>query len=221
MVDFAKALEHTNLVNDGNQNVVPKLVWLDLETTGLDPDKGEILEIGVIVTDLTLHEFARKSWVLPHVRTDVLVKMDDYVLQMHMKSGLLKEVWRHGSIDTVHLEGKRRGIYGDIATWIRTACKHSRVKHCYMSGSSVGTFDMAWLRKHAPGISSTFSYRVGDVSAFKVFFPNTLSQPAGGPAHRALDDLDYSIDQLRQMRTMLNLESSTSTMALDDPLAGL
>jgi oligoribonuclease (3'-5' exoribonuclease) len=76
-----------------------------------------------------------------------------------------------------------------------------------MSGSSVGTFDMAWLRKHAPGIADTVHYRVGDVSTFKVFFPNTMSQPAGGPAHRALDDLDYSIDQLRQMRTMLNLES--------------
>jgi oligoribonuclease len=187
--------------------VVPKLVWLDLETTGLDPDKGVILEIGVIVTDLTLKEFARKSWVLPYVREDILTMMDDYVLKMHLKSGLLKEVWRTATMSDPDWASRRRRIYEEVEVWIRKACKHARIKHCHMSGSSVGTFDMAWLRKHAPGITDTFSYRVGDVSAFKVFFPNTLSQRAGSPAHRALDDLDYSIDQLRQMRTMLNLES--------------
>jgi oligoribonuclease len=193
----------------------PKLVWLDLETTGLNPDEGVILEIGVIVTDLLLNELARKSWVLPYVRSEVLVKMDDYVLNMHLKSGLLKEVWGHGSIDQDLLESKRRRVYTDVAGWIRTACKHTRIKHCHLSGSSVGTFDMAWLRKHAPGISDTFSYRVGDVSTFKVFFPNTLSQPAGGPAHRALDDLDYSIDQLRQMRKLLGLESADPVVVKD------
>ena len=77
---------------------------------------------------------------------------------------------------------------------------------------------MAWLKKHAPGIAGTVSYRVGDVSAFKVFFPNLLSQPAGGPAHRALDDLDYSIDQLRQMRTLLGMVSRTLAIGKDSVL---
>jgi oligoribonuclease len=197
---------------------VMKLVWLDLETTGLDPENGVILEIGVVVTDLQLNELARKSWVLPHVRDDILTMMDDYVLRMHLKSGLLKEVWKDRNLTDPMHDKARRQIIENISIWIRQACKHTKVKHCYLAGSSVGSFDMAWLKKHAPGIVNTVSYRVGDVSAFKVFFPNMLSQPAGGPAHRALDDLDYSIDQLRQMRTMLNRESAQPAT---DPFADI
>ena len=205
MVDFAKALQDAEADKLPVRPVhVPKLVWLDLETTGLDPEKGVILEIGVIVTDLALNELGRKSWVLPHVRKDTLTMMDDYVLKMHLKSGLLKEVWKDNSLNDPGRDGARRIIYGDVANWIRNTCQHTRVKLCYLSGSSVGTFDMAWLRKHAPAISDTVSYRVGDVSTFKVFFPGLLTQPEEGPAHRAIADLEYSINQLAQMRDRLD-----------------
>ena len=155
MVDFAKALQDAEVV-DFNKSL-QKLVWLDLETTGLDPDTGVILEIGVIVTDLELNEHSRQRWVLPYVREDILTMMDDYVLKMHLKSGLLKEVWQSNRISDPGLEAARRNIYGQVASWIRNACQHTRVKHCHLSGSSVGSFDLAWLRKHAPGISDTVS----------------------------------------------------------------
>ncbi len=179
----------------------PKLVWLDLETTGLVPDEGEILEIGAIITELDLTEKARKGWILPHRRENILTKMNDYVLKMHLSSGLLAathDLFGKGQVS-------RAQIYSDVEAWIRQKCDWMPEKECYLSGSSIG-FDKGWLQHHAPAILDTVSYRVGDVSAFKVFFPGLLDQFIVHTEPKlALDDLDYSIDQLRQMRELLSL----------------
>lgn len=187
------------------------LVWLDLETTGLDPNAGVILEVGIVITDLNLTEIARKNWVLPHIRESILPMMDDYVLDMHLGNGLLKEVWAQRRLDDLNdarwadrLEGVRQTTFKEIRGWIarKTTASH---KHCFMAGSSVGGFDKLWLTKHAPTLLETMHYRVGDVSAFEVFFPGLLQEQVMAPAHRALDDLDYSMDKLRQMRKKLGL----------------
>jgi oligoribonuclease len=186
-------------------------VWLDIETTGLKPNLGVILEIGVIITDLELNELGRSNWILPHPRNTTLTLMDDYVLNMHMSNGLLKEVWGVQTSTESNCEfrdrlGKERALkIKTIVQWIQRHTGTTVPKDCYLSGSSVGGFDKLWLEVHAPTILETTSYRVGDVSSFKVFFPGLLTQKAQGPAHRALDDLEYSIDQLRQMRKKLGL----------------
>ena len=181
----------------------PRLIWMDLETTGLVPAEGVILEIGVVITDLELAETARKSWVVPHDRAQILHMMDDYVLKMHLSSGLLEEVWadKTGFKAT---QKNRDNIELAIRNFIITETMGQNGKDRFLCGSSVGGFDMQWLKKHASSILDTMSYRVGDVSAFKVFFPGML-ESSGDPAHRALADLDFSINQLRQMRDQLGL----------------
>ncbi len=211
MVDFSKELKDAQTIKPV-MSPDPKLVWLDLETTGLDPEEGVILEIGVIITDLELKELDRRSWVLQHSRENILTMMDDYVLNMHMTNGLLKDVWAPGSVsDAINPSGylatlvkRRETQLREVEGWIRRTCDFTNTKHSYLAGSSIH-FDRTWLAEHAPTILDTVSYRMLDVSTFKVAFPGLLTQREGGPAHRALDDLDYSIDQLRQMREKLGL----------------
>ncbi len=158
----------------------PKLVWLDLETTGLDPKKGSILEIGVIVTDLELNEIERRSWVLQYSRDSILTSMNDFVLNMHMSNGLLKKVWatrRLGEVvtaDFLHrLDVDRAKTILGAHAWIRRATADTEAKDCYLAGSSIH-FDRAWLVEHAPEIVETVSYRMVDVSTFRVAFPGLL-----------------------------------------------
>ena len=191
-----------------------KLVWLDLETTGLIPSKGVILEIGVVITDLELNEIDRRAWIFPHDRSAVLGLMNDYVLNMHMGNGLLKEVWRTPNTNESQSEFSARLAYDRVKTiksikqWIYLSSgKTTFPKDCFLAGSSIH-FDRAWLTVHAPEILETVSYRMGDVSSFKVFFPGLLTQPTPGTvttAHRALTDLNCSIDQLSQMRAKLGM----------------
>lgn len=211
--DFAKALESA-LPQKPTMTPSPKLVWLDLETTGLDPKQGSILEIGVVITDLNLVEADRKAWILPYDRDVVLPSMNDYVLNMHMANGLLRDVWaKQGEGETLYtfhqrLDDERRKIGRSIEQWIRKTCSFEKSKHLYLAGSSIH-FDRGWLAVHFPGILETVSHRMVDVSTFKAAFPGLLTQPMFEAQvkaqHRALADLDYSIDQLQQMREKLGL----------------
>ena len=70
-----------------------RIMWLDLETTGLDPETGLILEVAVVVTNRWLKELARESIVIPHsVEALEAAGMDDFVRDMHTENGLLDEV---------------------------------------------------------------------------------------------------------------------------------
>lgn len=196
------------------KNKVPLLVWLDLETTGLDPEMGHILEMGIRVTTLDLEDVKDpRSWVFPHDREEIIATMDDYVLDMHLSSGLLKEVWSSRS------EESRRARHREIwshAQALLSSCSQIVWRETlddpqygsgldatfHLAGSSIH-FDREWLKDHAPSsFFSQFHHRMLDVSAYKLAFPGLLEQP-DEPAHRVLADINYSIDQHRQMRNLL------------------
>lgn len=191
-----------------NTNTTPPdkklLVWLDLETTGLDPDEGQILEIGIIVTDLELKEVRRRSWTLLHCREDVIGLMDDYVLEMHLKSGLLKRCWAKGN-NPVDAADVRERTWAEVSRFLKEATRGAEPKNCYLAGSSIH-FDRSWLEDHAPEVLVAVSHRMLDVSSYKVAFPGLLNQP-DEPAHRVMEDLEYSIDQHRQMRQVVRVAS--------------
>lgn len=187
-----------------------KLVWMDLETTGLHPDDGVILEVGVVITDRELTEVDRRSWVIPHERSEILGKMNDFVLKMHLTSGLLEEVWSGSTFRAT--QKKRDQIEAEIRRFIVTNTANTDQKHIHLCGNTVGSFDMQWLKRHAASVLGVMSYRVGDVSAFKVFFPGLLDQTDEGAAHRVMPDLEYSIQQLRQMREQVGLISTGRKM---------
>ena len=69
-----------------------KLIWIDMEMTGLDPEQDSILEIATIVTDSHLDEIDEGLSIAVYQPEDVLAQMDDWNLNQHTASGLLDRV---------------------------------------------------------------------------------------------------------------------------------
>lgn len=182
-----------------------RLIWLDLETTGLDPEKGVILEVAARATDV----FGRPvdgpppySAVFRHAREGYLTKMDNYVLSMHLRSGLLEKAltdnW--GLMEERENDRQWRNLEQRFRTW---AWARGEPKHTYLAGNSIH-FDRAWLAVHAPWLLKFVSHRMLDVSAFKVAAPD-LYPKQGEVAHRALDDVNAALAAYREIRQSLGL----------------
>lgn len=163
-----------------------KLVWLDLESTGLDPARGKILEVAAAVADLSapfdLGPFV--SRVLPFSEWQYTL-MDDYVRAMHTKNGLLFDCDQSG-----RLIGE---VEQELINLLPEPGTYEREDTPTLAGSSVH-FDHAWLRVHMPTLAARFSHRHYDVSAVKLFCRSLgmPKQPAA-EAHRAEADVRESV----------------------------
>lgn len=168
---------------------VNRIVWLDLETTGLDPFNDQILEVGVIVTDEKLVELARARWIL---RCDAMTlgSMNPKVVAMHANSGL----WAECLESTYNTTMVRRDLLEFLS-------KHG-CKGAYLAGNSVGDFDRHFLRRWMPDVNEYLSHRSINSSTFKALFSMWAPEvkpptPQKGPAHRSLADCEYSISELK------------------------
>lgn len=164
------------------------LAWLDLETTGLDPERGHILEVAIVITTPELDEVAACAW-LPRVSHELAqAACDPIVLNMHLESGL----WHERETRPTHGSGE---LQAQALSFIRA---HG-AEGSPMCGSTIG-FDRSWLRLHMRGLHDAFHYRNLDVSSFKIWFELQGRKLPKANAHRALDDVRESIETLRLMR---------------------
>ena len=173
------------------------LLWVDIETTGLEPGKDYILEIGLVVTDLDLEITAEKSWVLPLSASTFAARADLDVMEMHVGSGLWRDVAKKQA-DLAQDPGRHsRGVIVDeIRSW---TFRHTRRRGGPMAGSSVH-FDRAFLEA-APVfrcLLSSWSHRNLDVSSigFVADLWSSGCTPDLPREHRALPDLHRSIKLL-------------------------
>jgi oligoribonuclease len=167
---------------------------MDLEMTGLDPARHVIVEIATIVTDDDLAGVAEGPDLVVHHPDDALAAMDEFVADMHAKSKLTDAV--RASTITLSEAGART-----LAFIKEHAPEPGVVPLC---GNSIGT-DRRFLAVYLPEIENWLHYRSVDVSTVKElvrrWYPEVRAgRPKKVGAHRALDDIRESIEELRYYR---------------------
>jgi oligoribonuclease len=178
-----------------------KLVWVDLETTGLEPKSHRVLEMAMVITDYALvviDEFSRVIKQPHRPAVGFRSAMPPEVLLMHQKSGLIDEVVdARYTIDVVESEMRvfMEAIVGPADPNIR--------KRPLMAGSSVH-FDRSFLEIHMPELIGHFHYRNFDATSFgeaaRLWFPNEFVEPEKQRLHRALPDLHDTLAELRYIK---------------------
>lgn len=185
---------------------------MDLEMTGLDPKRHVIVEIATLITDDDLNIVAEGPELVIHATEDELSRMDQVVIDMHTKSGLLDQI----RASTVTLEDAG----AQTLAFLKEHLDEGKVPLC---GNSIG-MDRRFLTEYLPDIEHYLHYRSVDVSTIKElsrrWFPEVLrGAPRKGTAHRALDDIKESINELVHYRSAVFINPPTQTAASSDTTA--
>lgn len=171
------------------------LVWIDLEMTGLDPERDRIIEIATIITDSNLETVAEGPVMAIFQSDEQLAGMDDWNQTHHTASGLLARV-RGSDIDMGEAERRTLAFVQDYVPQGGSP----------LCGNSICQ-DRRFLARYMPTLESWFHYRNLDVSSLKElarrWYPEVLAGVQKQDNHRALDDIRESIDELRHYRAQL------------------
>jgi oligoribonuclease len=175
--------------NDSN------LIWIDLEMTGLYPDRDRIIEIAVVVTDAQVTTRVEGPVFAIHQSDATLAAMDAWNQGTHGKSGLIDRV-RASEIDEAHAQAQ-------VIEWLAQYVKAGKSPMC---GNSICQ-DRRFLANHMPALEAFFHYRNLDVSTLKELArrwkPSALDGFKKAQAHTALADIHESIDELLHYRQHL------------------
>lgn len=168
------------------------LVWIDLEMSGLDPEKERILEMATIITDSALNIIEEGPVVYVKQSQKLLDDMDEWNTEHHSASGLLDRIAAEGvsekEAESITLEFIQR---------------HTKERLSPLCGNSIGQ-DRRFLVKYMPTIENWLHYRNIDVSTVKELCARWRPEVYNGVnkknVHRALDDIRESIEELRYYR---------------------
>ena len=164
------------------------LIWIDLEMTGLDPDKEKIIEIATLITDSNLNVISEGPNLIISQPKEVLDEMDDWNQNQHGSTGLIDEVMKSDITEQV----------AEIET-LEFVSKYVGEKASPMCGNTV-SHDRRFLLKYMPRLEAYFNYRHIDVSSFKevaVRWMNEAQTYEKKGSHRALGDIKESVEELR------------------------
>jgi oligoribonuclease len=182
-----------------NQAATDLLVWMDMEMSGLDPERERIIEVATILTDGQLNELAIGPELVIHQSEEILGAMDDWNKKHHNESGLVERV-RQSTFDDAAAE---TAILAFLAQHV--AAKERPL----LAGSSIHQ-DRRFIHRYMPALDRRLHYRMVDVSSIKElcrrWYPAQLAAlPPKRESHRALDDIRESIDELRYYRRAIFL----------------
>jgi len=169
------------------------VLWVDLEMTGLDPVEDRILEVAAIVTDWNFKEIATY---------EAAVKVGPRLVEKRMKKGPAKEFWesipetRDALIKQSIEEGRSaRTVENELLSLLDKYFETG--VPVILAGNSIH-MDRRFIEHEWPRLNARLHYRMLDVSAWKVVFEGKLKKKfAKREAHRALDDIRGSIEELR------------------------
>lgn len=172
-----------------------RLIWIDLEMTGLDTDRDSVIEIATVVTDAQLNVLAEgPEFAITHDLA-TLEAMDDWNRNQHRKSGLWQRVLEQG----VSMREAEQRTLQFLQGWVGA-------KASPMCGNSICQ-DRRFLHRCMPELEQFFHYRNLDVSTLKELARRWAPQVLGGlhkdSAHTALSDVRDSIEELRHYRARI------------------
>lgn len=173
------------------------LLWVDLEMTGLNPEKDKILEVAAIATDWDFNEVATLT---------AIVKVDDKII----KERMVGEFWKNNPESYNSLvEQNENGVPAEaveqaLIAFLDENFEKQSIKtdskgknKIILAGNSIHQ-DRKFIDREFPNLSKRLHYRMLDVSAWKVYFEGAKKQKfSKKEAHRALDDIKGSIDELK------------------------
>jgi oligoribonuclease len=168
------------------------LIWLDMEMTGLDPDKDRIIEVAIVVTDSHLNTVAEAPVLVVRQPDEVLAAMDEWNKSTHTRTGLIDKV-KSSPLDEAAVEERMLDFLG----------RHAPKQISPMCGNSICQ-DRRFLARHMPRLEAYFHYRNLDVSTLKELARRWKPDVAKGLVkqgkHEALADIYESIEELKYYR---------------------
>lgn len=165
-----------------------RILWMDLEMTGLDPTQDRILEVGCIVTDWDFTEIATYAAV---------VKVNEEIIERRMVGAFWEEFPDvRAQLVAQNTEGAgARVVEDELLAFIDEYCPDDT--KVLLGGNSIHQ-DRRFIANEWPRLDARLHYRMLDVSAWKVVFEGKFGKKFAKPeAHRALDDIRGSIEELR------------------------
>ena len=171
-----------------------RLIWVDMEMTGLNPDTDVVIEIASIVTTTDLEVLAEGPVIAIHQSDATLAKMDEWNTRTHGESGLVDRV-RASSINEKAATELTLEFFME---WVQPNTSP-------MCGNSIGQ-DRRFMARHMPELEAFFHYRNLDVTTLKLLAGYWRADLPAHPkqnAHEALADIRESIEELRYYREHL------------------
>ncbi len=170
-----------------------RLVWIDLEMSGLSVERDRILEIATLVTSSELEVVAEGPTLVLHQEDGLLSGMDEWNREHHAASGLIAAV-RSSRLDEAQAEAH-------VLSFVAAHCSPQSAPLC---GNSVW-LDRRFLARWMPRLDAWLHYRIVDVSTVKElvrrWYPERFEhRPEKRDRHRALDDIHESIAELAWYR---------------------
>ena len=170
------------------------IMWIDAETSGLDPDVHDLLEVASILTDMNGNVLSTRPFhalVKPHSLSQVLSNAEDSAHAMHHQSGLWIDLWNAESVNLNSIED-------EFVVWLNDHVESDDV--IYFGGNSI-TLDRRFVNINMPRIYERLSHRSVDVTSIALFMKADPSSRRR--RHRALCDVLDSIEEYRILRQSL------------------
>ena len=168
------------------------LLWIDLEMTGLSPEKDRILEVAAIATGWDLE---------PKAEMTAVIKVDPGL----MKERMVGEFWEKNSEsrDALMTQNEKGLSVSEVEKEILKFLKKNFDKEIILAGNSIHQ-DRKFIEREMPELNKKLHYRMLDVSAWKVYFENAKNKKfLKREEHRALDDIKGSIEELKWYLTFM------------------
>ena len=169
------------------------LLWVDLEMTGLDPEKDRILEVAAIATDWDFNEYGTFT---------AIVKVDEAL----MRERMVGDFWERNRVtyDALMTQNANGKPAADVEKELLQFVEKNFGDTVYLSGNSIHQ-DRKFIEREWPELDAKLHYRMLDVSAWKIVFENALHRSFPKPEnHRALEDIRGSIEELKWYRKMIS-----------------